>query len=149
VNSRNGTGRVTASCGYVLLILGCSGCGTSETTAQLEPTSIRGVVTFQGRPMGGGLIVFTPDPDRGGYGGPLCAPIAADGSYAILETPQRPIPPGYYRVSLAPPPHWRFAEHAAPFPLALTRPDLSGLIRTILAGQTNLHSFAVELLPSS
>lgn len=98
--------------------------------------------------MGGGLIVFTPDPERGGQGSPLSAEIARDGSYAIVETPQRPIPAGYYRVTLAPPPQWRFAEHAAPFPLALTRPDLSGLLRDVRAGQVNLHSFAVELIPS-
>lgn len=127
------------------LVLACSGCGGRTDSGEMEATSIRGVVTFQGQPLSGGVIVFAPDPERGGQGPPLMADIAADGSYAIVETPQRPIAPGYYRVALAPPPHWRYAPHAAPFPLALTRPDQSGLLRDIRAGQVNLYSFAVEL----
>jgi len=133
----------------VLLLAWCwSGCSGTDLSGT-EATSIRGVVTFQGQAMAGGVIVFTPDPERGGQGPPLTADIAADGSYAIVETPQRPILPGYYRVTLAPPPHWRYAPGAAPFPLALTRPDQSGLLRDIRAGQVNLYSFAIELIPVS
>jgi hypothetical protein len=132
----------------LFLALGCGGCGGTDL-GEKEATSIRGVVTFQGQAMAGGMIVFTPDPERGGQGPPLVADIAEDGSYAIVETPQRPILPGYYRVTLAPPPHWRYAPHAAPFPLVLTRPDHSGLLRDIRAGQVNLYSFAIELTPTS
>lgn len=131
------------------LALMCSGCSGGTENGVTETTSIRGVVIFQGQPLAGGMIVFTPDPERGGQGPPLTADIAADGSYAIVETPQRAITPGYYRVTLAPPPHWRYAAHAAPFPLVLTRPDQSGLLRDIRAGQVNLYSFAVELTTPS
>ncbi|MCS7022934.1 MAG: carboxypeptidase-like regulatory domain-containing protein [Gemmataceae bacterium] len=132
-----------------LTLTGCSEGSVPTVCSGNEPTSIRGVVTFQGQPMAGGVIVFTPDPERAGHGPPLMAEIAADGSYAIVDSVERPLRPGTYRVALAPPPHWRFAQGAAPFPLSLTRPDLSGLLRDIRPGQVNLYSFAIELVPES
>lgn len=110
------------------------GCGSS---APAPPAAVRGRLTFQGEPVGGGVVVFAPDPDRGGAGKPVRADTAADGTFALPPG----VPPGWYRVALAPPP----TDPGDRFPARLARPDRSGLVREVVAGRDHVFEFAVEL----
>jgi len=111
------------------------------------PATVRGRVTFQGRPLAGGLVVFSPDPDRGGTGKPARGDLEPDGTFRLQLGGDPAIPPGWYRVAIAPAP-------AAPpaslldrpaFPRELARPDKSNLVREVKAGQENVFDFAVEV----
>jgi hypothetical protein len=120
----------------LLLLTGCS--------RQVPPAvgCVRGTVTFQGRPLAGGLIVFAPDRDKGNAGKPACATIAADGSYELPDPPAA----GWYKVALADPPGVFQGEWGLPrFPTALRRPDRSGLEREVKAGHQHVMNFAVEV----
>src|SRR4051812_44177002 len=74
--------------------------GGSRKPAQ-TPTVVRGAVTFQGRPLAGGLVVFSPDPDRGGSGKPARGEIGPDGRYELRLGGDPAVPPGWYRVAIA------------------------------------------------
>ncbi len=137
-----------------VMAAGCgafAGCGTASGPATEDAGTIRGVVVFNGQPLAGGLIVFSPDPERGGRGPSLRATVAADGSYCIRPDPAADLPAGWYRVAIAPPPQWRCDPHGQvlPFPWHLTRPDTSGLYREVRPHHTNLFSFSIELVDAS
>src|SRR3954464_3926614 len=68
--------------------------------------TVRGKVTFQGEPLADGLIVFTPDPDRGGGGKPAHGERGADGSFQLTLGGEMAIPPGWYRIAVAPAPRY-------------------------------------------
>jgi hypothetical protein len=121
----------------VLVGLGLAGCGRGVP----PPTGgVRGTVTFQGRPLAGGLVVFAPDRDRGTRGKVVTATVADDGSFSADG-----LAAGWHRVAVADPPGIDWAGHGWPnYPAALRRPDRSGLEREILPGRvTELH-FHVE-----
>jgi hypothetical protein len=121
------------------------GCG-SKTPAP-GPATVRGRVTFNGHPVAGGLVVFTPDPRRGGTGKPARSETADDGSFSLALGDSPHIPPGWYRVSLAPAPAIPdpLSPSASPgFPAKLARPDLSGIEREVRAGHGHVFEFAVE-----
>ncbi|MBA4065513.1 MAG: hypothetical protein C0501_17715 [Isosphaera sp.] len=108
------------------------------------PAAVRGTVTFQGRPLAGGLVVLSPDPDRGGSGKPARGDVGPDGRYELRLNGEAAIPPGWYRVAVAAAP----GPAAGPaFPAKLARPDLSGLVREVKAGRENVFDFAVEVPP--
>lgn len=119
-----------------LLLIGLAGCGRgSPVTA-----GVRGTVTFQGRPLAGGLVVFAPDRDKGMGGKPVTVTVAEDGSYSAGA-----VPVGWYRVALADPPGIDWEGHGWPrFPAALRRPDRAGLDREVVAGRTNELHFYIE-----
>jgi hypothetical protein len=114
------------------------GCHRSAADAA---AGVRGAVTFQGKPLAGGLVVFAPDPDRGGRGKPAKAEVGADGRFELPD-----VPPGWYRVAIAPP-HVYPAAISPPFPAKLARPDLSGLVREVRPGRDNVFEFAVTVPP--
>jgi hypothetical protein len=119
------------------------GCG-SKTPAPGSAT-VRGKVTFNGKPVVGGLVVFTPDPQRGGEGKPARAETAADGGFVLHLDTAPQIPAGWYRVSIAPPPVVPDPTSPSPlFPAKLARPDLSGLEREVQPGKEHVFEFAVE-----
>src|SRR5687767_13677854 len=69
------------------------------------PATVRGSVTFQGRPLPGGVVVCTPDKDRGTAGKPIRGELGPDGTFKLHSTAAGPhVPPGWYRVSIAAPP---------------------------------------------
>jgi len=114
---------------------GCSRKGTPD------PATVRGKVTFQGQPLAGGLIVFSPDPDRGGSGKPIRGDLDADGTFQLKCVGDTTIPPGWYRVAIA-----SASLLSRPsFPSHLARPDRSELVREVKAGQENVFEFAVEV----
>lgn len=120
------------------------GCGKS---APPQVTTVHGRVTFQGRPVAGGLVVFTPDPDRGFAGKPVRGETDAAGAYTLQLDGRPHIPAGWYRVSLAdaapPDPVAAFGRPA--FPPQLGRPDQSGLVREVVAGKDHVFEFGVEV----
>jgi hypothetical protein len=65
--------------------------------------SVRGRVVCQDRPLSGGLIVFSPDPERGTRGPVAHALIQADGSYELSHGAADGLGPGWYRVTVAGP----------------------------------------------
>lgn len=119
----------------VSLHLGCS----RSSAPPSAPTTVRGRVTFQGQPVAGGLVVFTPDRDRGASGKPVRGETGPDGTFRLQLDGGPAVPPGWYRVAIAPPP----ADTA--FPPQLRRPDRSGLVREVAAGTENVFEFAVEV----
>ncbi len=122
------------------------GCGSK--TPPPGPATVRGKVTLNGQPVAGGLVVFTPDPQRGGRGKAAAAETATDGSFQLQLDNSAHIPPGWYRVSLAAPPVVSdplALASAAVFPAKLARPDLSGLEREVQAGQNHVFEFAIEV----
>jgi hypothetical protein len=120
------------------------GCGAKPAPG---PATVRGKVTFNGLPVAGGLVVFTPDTQRGGRGKPVAAETAADGSFELRLDQSSHILPGWYRVSLAPAPvipDPAASTQSPTFPAKLARPDLSGLEREVQAGHNHVFEFAVE-----
>lgn len=119
-----------------LLVFIFAGCQSKSTTAN----TVEGTVTFFGRPLAGGLVVFTPDREKGSTGKPFTAEILANGHFAM---PATHLPPGWYRVSISDPPSWYAAEG---FPASLRRPDHSGLCREILANRDHRFDFHIDAL---
>jgi hypothetical protein len=120
------------------------GCGGTAPPA--APATVRGKLTLNGRPVAGGLVVFTPDAQRGGRGKPARAETAADGTFALQLDGSAHVPAGWYRVSLMPAPAVPdplAPSPAALFPAKLARPDLSGLEREVLVGKDHVFEFAV------
>jgi hypothetical protein len=111
----------------LLLVLG-AGCGSRET----ERTPVSGQVLYRGRPLAGGTIVFTPDPERGGRGPLALGEIDADGRYTLRTGDQPGAVPGWHRVTVA------AADSEAALPRRYRDPDLAGLERQVLAGQANV-----------
>lgn len=124
---------VAAGVAAVSLHLGCSG-----TPATSGPTTVRGRVTFQGRPVEGAMVVFAPDHDRGGSGKPIRAETGEGGLFQIAA-----VPAGWYRVAIAPPAD--ASAELASFPPQLRRPDSSTLLREIASGQDHVFEFAIEV----
>lgn len=136
---------VALGLGAALVCLPC-GCGQKAVP---DVATVRGKVTFQGEPLADGIIVFSPDPERGASGKPARGDIAADGTYQLSLGGESAIPPGWYRVAIAPSPEIGPASRidAPRFPIRLGRPDRSNLLREVKAGQENHFEFAVELPP--
>jgi len=130
----------------VALVALPAGCGSASNV----PTTVQGLVQFQGYPLVGGLIVFTPDADRGGRGQPARADVQPDGSFQLQIEGSRQIPPGWYRVAIADPPTLpgRQPIHTG-FPSRLRRPDRSDLLRQVQAGKDNHFEFLIEALNSA
>ena len=120
-------------------------CGCGSSAPPPGPATVRGRVTLNGQPVAGGLVVFTPSPERGGRGKPAHAETGPDGGYALALDGSDRIAPGWYRVSLAPPPAVSADPPALAFPAKLARPDLSGLEREVRAGNDHVFEFAVEV----
>lgn len=120
------------------VLAACAGCGGSAPAP--GPATVRGKVTLNGQPVAAGLVVFTPNPERGGRGKSAHAETGSDGSYTLTLDGASAIPPGWYRVSLAPAP-----AGAPAFPAKLARPDRSGLEREVKPGKEHVFEFAVEV----
>jgi hypothetical protein len=133
---------------FALLLLGAAalalvgGCGTDAPPA--GPATVRGTLTFNGRPVARGLVVFAPDPLRGGHGKPASAETGPDGGYQLRFDSSSRIPAGWYRVALVPAPVPTDPLGPGVFPPKLARPDLSGLEREVRVGTDHVFDFAVS-----
>ena len=117
-----------ASCacwGFLLL----SGCGRSD--APLVPVS--GQVVYQGKPLGSGTIVFTPDPERGGHGPQAWAEVKSDGRFILSSAGSKGAAPGWHRITIAP----GKADRSRRFPAHYLDPDQSGQIFEVKPDQAN------------
>ena len=87
--------------------------------------------------MPGAMVVFAPDRDRGASGKPIRAETGPDGVFEMKSE----IPPGWYRVAIAPPADSSWTH----FPPQLRRPDASTISREVVAGKENAFEFAVQI----
>ncbi|MDB5309461.1 MAG: hypothetical protein JWO38_3663 [Gemmataceae bacterium] len=120
------------------------GCSSSTPAG---PTTVRGRVTFQGQPVAGGLVVFAPDPDHGSSGKPVRGETGPDGTFQLVLDGGPSVPPGWYRVAIAPPPSAGAAlrDGKPGFPLQLRRPDRSTVVREVVSGKEHFFELAVEV----
>jgi hypothetical protein len=124
-------------CGAALVLAG-SGCGPDTD----EKVPVRGTVFYHDRPLAGGTIVFTPDPERGGRGPLALGEVGQDGTYT-LQTEGRPgAVIGCHRVTIAPaktdsPPDF-------PLPRRYSDPEHSGLNREVQPGKPNVIDFHLD-----
>jgi hypothetical protein len=132
-----------AALGFGAAVVALPG-GCNRKSSQ-EAATVRGAVTFQGKPLAGGLVVFSPDPDRGGSGKPARGSVGPDGRFEMRLGGETAIPPGWYRVAIAAAPVLTPPADAPVFPPQLARPDLSGLLREVKPGRENEFEFAVEV----
>jgi hypothetical protein len=68
-----------AAIGGLVLLLLC-GCGS---TASIPIGDVSGAVTYRGKPLDHGTVVFMPEDSGGGNCVPATAEIASDGSYKM------------------------------------------------------------------
>jgi hypothetical protein len=119
------------------LLLAAVGCGRP---VKLAPVS--GRVSYRGRPLAGGTIVFTPDPERGGRGPQAWAEIDSEGRYRLCTAGEPGAVPGWHRITVAPP-HPRPEGAAAP-PPHYRDPDLSGQRFEVKPDQPNTFDLPLE-----
>jgi hypothetical protein len=117
-------------------MLGLAGCGSPKPPA-LAP--VRGLVTYQGAPLPGGLIVFTPDDESGSHGPCALGVIGPDGRYTLSTDGVPGATPGRHRVTVSGPTTsgWMLPGH-------LRDPALSGLQAEVQAGQENVFDVPLK-----
>lgn len=120
---------------FAVIAFGCSG-------GESRPATVRGRVLFQGQPLVGGTVTFTPHPERGPSGKPAMATLDAQGTFRLTAEGTPYITAGVYRVAIA-----GTAETWTSFPSALRRPDRSGLEREVIVGQDNVFEFHIDRGP--
>lgn len=103
---------------------------------------MRGKLLLNGQPVAGGLVVFTPHPERGRHGKSAYGETGSDGSYTLQLEKANAIPAGWYRVSLSPAPA---VTASVTFPAKLSRPDLSGIEREVQVGKEHVFEFEVAV----
>jgi len=119
------------------------GCSRKSAPA---PATVRGKVIYQGEPLAEGLIVFAPDPERGAGGKTAHGDLGLDGAFQLTQGGETAIAPGWYRVAFAPAPQYApgSLRDRVPFPLELSRPDRSNVVREVKAGVDNVFEFTIE-----
>jgi hypothetical protein len=116
-----------------------AGCGRGPA----KPVPVSGRVYYQGKPLAGGTIVFTPDPERGGSGPMAFAEIKADGGFTLHTGTEFGAVAGWHRVTVAaaPPPATVPGAPAprggTPLPAKYSDPERSGLHQEVKAGLAN------------
>jgi hypothetical protein len=122
----------------------CLAAGCRPSTEQLAP--VKGKVLYKGRPLQGGVIVFTPDTGRGTHGNLAVADIQPDGTFTLKTNDVLGAVTGYHRVTVGwvqPPP----GPGAAPvslLPAKYRDPNQSGLSCEVVANKTNTIDFELE-----
>jgi hypothetical protein len=110
--------------------------GCRPAAEQLAP--VKGKVSYQGRPLQGGTIVFIPDASRGTNGNLAVGSIQLDGSFVLKTNDSYGAVPGLHKVTIA----WSqpAALGVAPLsylPLKYRDPLQSGLTCEVLADKPN------------
>jgi hypothetical protein len=126
-----------AGAATVLLVLVACGSGTPK----LVP--VRGKVFYQGAPLHGGSIVFTPDAERGGSGPLAHAEIQADGSYTLRTDHSPGAVPGWHRVSVMAV-QAEGARHRLLLPRRYSDPEMSGLRHQVKPDRANTIDIHLE-----
>jgi hypothetical protein len=108
------------------------GCGREDFE------TVQGCVYYQGAPLPGGTIVFTPDPDRGAEGAMASGEIGPDGRYS-LHTGRHPgARPGWFRVTFAP------APDGPALSMKYGDPERSGQSCEVVHGRSDAVDFHLE-----
>lgn len=122
-----------------------AGCGGGAKTPE---TIVRGQILYRGEPVAGGLIVFAPNADRGSDGPVVTAVLQDDGSFTLTAPDGKPVPPGWYRIAVAPKAgtvDLPTAERPYPgLPAKYRNPSRSGLEREVKAGTDNVVCFDLD-----
>jgi len=137
IGTRTAVATAALALGGLLAFFGCQKA-PPPATARVE-----GIVTFQGRPLADGVVVFVPDADRTAGGKMFSASVDHDGRF-VLADGAASIPPGWYKVAIADSPAGA-GTYSEPFPPELRRPDRSGVEREVKAGQDHHFEFVIEL----
>ena len=110
--------------------------GCSRPDGELAP--VQGQVFYRGRPLPGGTIVFTPDPERGGSGPLAVAAIQPDGRYALTTEGRAGAVPGWHRVTVVAVEDGSFTSGPRPLlPSKYSDPGLSELSCQVESGKEN------------
>jgi hypothetical protein len=120
----------------LLLSLGAAGCDAKPPP--LAP--VRGRVALFDAPLRGGVVVFTPDAERGTYGAGAVGTIGPDGQYVLMTDGAPGAAPGWHRVTVAclePPAGRRIPDR-------YQDPQLSGLRAEVRSGKENVFDFRLE-----
>ena len=78
----------------IVVVLGSLGCQKGETLG-----AVSGDVTFQGKPVTQGVVMFR----NAGQGIYVTAPLDEQGHYVVKQATGAGLPPGEYQVSVNPP----------------------------------------------
>lgn len=117
----------------VLLLIGLSlciaGCGPVEPPASIIVT---GKVEYLGRPLSGGMVVFSADPAGGEDQAMGYAIIQPDGAFQLKPMHSERMTTGWFRIAVAPPPN------SIGFPNRYRQPEHSGLVRELVADRENV-----------
>ena len=115
------------------------GCNSKRGAAV---TTIKGQILYRGEPVSSGLIVLVPNLDRGSDGLLATGALQADGSFVVCCEDGKPVPPGWYRIAIAPQAgsvDTPTPERPYPgLPMKYRNPAFSGLEREIKPGIENL-----------
>jgi hypothetical protein len=126
------------------VLLTILGCGRED-----KFTPVRGQVFYQGQPLMGGTIVFTPDAERGGHGPLAFGEIGSDGRYTLHTGDRLGAVSGWHRVSIAPAssagsPVSNSASSALALPRKYGDPEQSGLLREVQPGKSGEQDFHLQ-----
>lgn len=125
-------------------ILSAGGCGRSKQ----PDTIVRGQILYRGEPVSGGMVVFSPNPERGSNGPLVTATLENDGSFTLTGSDGKPVAAGWYRIAVAPRAGTVGLPTAArPYPGLPQRfrnPAHSGLEHEIKPGIENIVCFDLD-----
>ncbi|HEV3202852.1 MAG TPA: hypothetical protein VGY77_00645 [Gemmataceae bacterium] len=125
-----------------ILVLGCD--SDSE-----ERVSVRGKISYRGVPLFTGVVVFTPDTNRGSSGLQARAEVQPDGTYSLKTGDHQGVCAGWYRVTVisleapAPIPRQNFSIPRSLIPEKYRDSD-SGLACEVKAGKENEINFNLD-----
>jgi hypothetical protein len=85
--------RTLGATGLALFLAGVAGLGCGSPPPPLPPAEVEGAVTYDGQPVGPGIITFAPLSGGEGGGG-----IVTDGKYRVVA--KAGLHPGKYRVEI-------------------------------------------------
>jgi hypothetical protein len=131
-------GRLARITGLIVLLM-AAGCSRDPGPRQ----AVHGRVYYQGQPVPGGTIVFTPDPDRNGQGPLARGAIGDDGSYDLTAGPDQGAVAGWHRVTVLSAIS-SAGGAAAALPAKYADPEQSGQLCEVRAGQTNVIDFHLQ-----
>jgi hypothetical protein len=127
-----------------LVLVLIAGCGRAPLTA------VHGKVAYKGMMLQGGVIVFTPDANRGERGSIAVGKIREDGTYTLFTGEQAGASAGWYRVTVSslaatsgygPP---GFTAPQSVLPEKYRDPDSSQLACEVKASRTNNIDFNLD-----
>lgn len=115
-----------------------SGCG--ESSPQSSPVS--GTITYQGKSLESGTIIFVPDESKGTHGPIAHSRIQANGTYLLRTEEGLNVPPGWYRVTIASP--LSLTSQSLQLPHHYRDPEMSDQFCEVKAGQKNQIDFHLQ-----